>query len=57
MRELDVHLVDKGGAGYILVSFTFLHFRFVRDLRSLNNDAEVLQFVKDMNGHELVDLY
>ncbi|KAI5437244.1 hypothetical protein KIW84_023387 [Lathyrus oleraceus] len=33
------------------------HLRFSRGLRPLNYDEDVLEFVEDVNGFELVDVY
>lgn len=32
-------------------------FNFSRGLRPLNNDKDVLQFAKDVVGHEVIDVY
>lgn len=32
-------------------------FSFARGLRLLNNDKYVLQFAKDIVGHEVIDVY
>ena len=51
------NLIEKQGCRDI--KYTWYRnpkFSFARDVRPLNCDDDLLQFVKDVNGYELIDV-
>lgn len=59
MSYMDVERLIKS-EGYVDIKCLWywnLVFSFARGLRPLNNDKDVLQFSKDVVGHEVMDAY